>query len=1011
MESGLMSSATSENGDDHLALRASGLCTALGYDARPTFYSALAAFDRKENLHVVATAFDVIGVHSVFGIAEGAAATTFKPVVYVGLAIDDEAAIRLHRRVWTQGAVPFLIVVTPEAVQLRNAFEPPGTNIPSYPYSPDAKLPPELARVSAVALTSSIHWRDFSTSRADAIDTRLVSAVEDLNEYVRSQYPALRDRRGLLNALIGRLLYLYVLVDRRIVSREWMAEVIIRAGCVGIAFSSDALFKGVRTGIALFQKEEVWAVLDGIDDLINGSVFPVSADERPIFSEDLIHLVHRVVRCGDVVNYGTHQISFIDVSFEVLRTETISAIYERFLRIEDEEAQRTEGAFYTPPFLADYVIGRADQEVAFDENSRVLDPAAGSGVFLVSAYRRIMERNAPPGGWKPVHAARARRLLCASIHGVEKNPQAVNICRFSLYLTMLDYVGGAGIVELAGIVTEEKLLPRLDRNIITATAFRPELFSTGQFTHVVGNPPWAQPGRQRYDRNHRVFSAARADSDREAFAASLGRDRPVAHGRVSDLFVWLAEIRFLMDGGVLGLVLPTRSLVGRQSGRFASAFAATMAIRFIANLSHLRRRLFFGAESPAMVVVARKDVPRPLDIVEVYRPRLSSLPLGRTGQVWSLLVSQTDLHPVRSHDLRFGANGWLSATMLGVFDRRMREALLTWSSEGDRTLGQLLDRSGLRMQRGGDPVETGVPLHILPGRKKPEGLFPLNEDMLARVTDAYRPLFSAGIVLVPRTFRNSRVLDTPHAYRSTYYGIAPAYRWTASRSRSRDDWSESATIVPEDEHVGLLGLTAFLNSGVVAYFASIFGATFLMDNARMEKGDIGALPCPYENTRDPRLRALTESRHVDDLILDAMNAGPDLRDAVRDYVQFNEGFANAQLPDAAYNIVSQQEMTEFVGRFERELQGNFTEALRPTIVPDRRSEGTVTLRVNFGESMDSVSHSGPASDGTFIASSVITFERDTKVCTVTKSEARFAWMLDQAVADAEALARLLRVRA
>ena len=1004
-----MLSATSENGYGHLALRASALCMALGYDARPTFYNALAGFDRKENLHVVTTAFEVIGVHSVFGIAEGATATSFKPVVYVGLAVDDEAAIRLHRSVWTQGAVPFLIVVTPEAVQIRNAFEPPGTNIPSYPYKSDVTLPPELTRVSAVALTSSIYWRDFSTSRASAIDTRLVSTVEKLNEYVRSQYPALIDRRGLLNALIGRLLYLYVLVDRLIVSRDWMAAVIIRSGCVGVEFSSDALFKGVRTGQAPFQKEEVWAVLDGIDDLINGSVFPISDDERCILPEDLIHLVHRVVRCGDVVDYGKHQISFLDVSFKVLRTETISAIYERFLKIEDEGAQRSEGAFYTPPFLADYVVERVDQEIALSENSRVLDPAAGSGVFLVSAYRRIMERNAPPGGWKPVHAAIARGLLCASIHGVEKNPQAVNICRFSLYLTMLDYVGGADIVKLARIVGEKKLLPCLDRNIITANAFRSDLFPTKQFTHVIGNPPWAQPGRQGYDRNHRISSGIRTDSDREEFAASLGRDRPIAHGRVSDMFVWLTDIRFLVEGGVLGLVLPTRSFVGRQSGRFASAFAATMAIRFIANLSHLRRRLFFGAESPAMVVVARKDVPRSLDIVEIYRPRLSSLPLGKTGQIWSLLVSQTDLHPVRSHDLRFGVNGWLSATMLGVFDRRMRDALSTWSSEGDRTFGQLLNRSSLRMQRGGDPGETGVPHHILPGRKKPEGLFALNANLFSKVTDAYRPLFSGGTVLVPRNFRKSRVLDTPHAYRSTYYGIAPAHRWTTPQSSPPFDSNDCTTIVYEDERAGLLGLTAFLNSGVAAYFASIFGATFLMDNARMEKGDISALPCPYKSTQDPALRALAKALNVDDLILDAMKAGSDLRTAVRDYVCFNAGFTNAQLPGAAYNVVSDREIKEFVDRFKRELQGNFTENFRPTIIQGRRCEGTITLWISFGASIDLTSRRGPGSDGTFIASSVITFEHDIKIGAVTKSEAQFAWMPDQAVSDAEAFIRLLRV--
>ena len=47
------------------------MCLALGYSARPTFYDRLTLFERHENLHVVKTAFEVIGIHAVFGLAEG----------------------------------------------------------------------------------------------------------------------------------------------------------------------------------------------------------------------------------------------------------------------------------------------------------------------------------------------------------------------------------------------------------------------------------------------------------------------------------------------------------------------------------------------------------------------------------------------------------------------------------------------------------------------------------------------------------------------------------------------------------------------------------------------------------------------------------------------------------------------------------------------------------------------------------------------------------------------------
>jgi hypothetical protein len=55
-----------------------------------------------------------------------------------------------------------------------------------------------------------------------------------------------------------------------------MEAVIGRFGCSGAAFAREVLHQGVRIAEASFTTDEVWAVLDGIDDLINGSVFPIS---------------------------------------------------------------------------------------------------------------------------------------------------------------------------------------------------------------------------------------------------------------------------------------------------------------------------------------------------------------------------------------------------------------------------------------------------------------------------------------------------------------------------------------------------------------------------------------------------------------------------------------------------------------------------------------------------------------------------------------------------------------
>jgi type I restriction-modification system DNA methylase subunit len=69
---------------------------------------------------------------------------------------------------------------------------------------------------------------------------------------------------------------------------------------------------------------------------------------------------------------------------------------------------------------------------------RVLDPACGSGAFLVQCYRRLIEREFPPGT-TPQPAA-LRELLVKHIYGVDVEEDACNVAELSLILTLLDYV-------------------------------------------------------------------------------------------------------------------------------------------------------------------------------------------------------------------------------------------------------------------------------------------------------------------------------------------------------------------------------------------------------------------------------------------------------------------------------------------------------------------------------------------------------------------------------------------
>jgi len=145
-------------------------------------------------------------------------------------------------------------------------------------------------------------------------------------------------------------------------------------------------------------------------------------------------------------------------------------------------ARKTTGSFYTPPPIAEYLVRRAlaplVRDAAPDEilALRVVDPAAGSGAFLVAACRYLAEAYEQAlvragvcraGDLDHRDRAAARRLVAERcLYGVDLNPMAVQLARLSLWLATLaadrpltfldhhlrtgDSLAGAWLVQLRG---------------------------------------------------------------------------------------------------------------------------------------------------------------------------------------------------------------------------------------------------------------------------------------------------------------------------------------------------------------------------------------------------------------------------------------------------------------------------------------------------------------------------------------------------------------------------------
>jgi hypothetical protein len=152
------------------------------------------------------------------------------------------------------------------------------------------------------------------------------------------------------------------------------------------------------------------------------------------------------------------------ISYADLGVEQLGAVYERVLdyaprstadgiTLQRTGARKATGTFYTPRAMSEYLVRRTlapltDRATAEEIlHLRVLDPAMGSGAFLVAAcryladaYERalVAEGTAAAADISPADRAGFRRSIAQRcLYGVDRNPTAVHLARLSLWLCTL----------------------------------------------------------------------------------------------------------------------------------------------------------------------------------------------------------------------------------------------------------------------------------------------------------------------------------------------------------------------------------------------------------------------------------------------------------------------------------------------------------------------------------------------------------------------------------------------
>ena len=367
------------------------------------------------------------------------------------------------------------------------------------------------------------------------------------------------------NKLMLRVLFIRYLIDRG-----------VNIGYMGL---NDDVKHSQETFLNIVQnKDDFIELIKYLKERFNGNLFEVDEQkEKSEITEEALSMLHSFLTAKEEMKTGQLCL-FPFYDFNIIPSELISNIYEILL---GKERQDKDKAFYTPEYLVDYIVNRTVGKYLVNENEcKVLDPSCGSGIFLVKALQKILERNADSNGFLQ-DKDRINALVKDNIYGIDYNEEAVDVTIFSIYVTLFDYQDPKSL--------EQFRLPLLkNENILFGDFFDEEKMRSIEkvdFKFILGNPPWGSVKQQ----NYKKYCA-----DRKIIAQN---------GEICVAF--LLKVQEIGNSDTeCSLVIPSKILYKGKSPSIAlrNRLLTNTQLEQVLEISAVRRQIFKGAAAPATVL-------------------------------------------------------------------------------------------------------------------------------------------------------------------------------------------------------------------------------------------------------------------------------------------------------------------------------------------------------------------------------------------------------------------------
>lgn len=605
-----------------------------------------------------------------------------------------------------------------------------------------------------------------------------------------------------------------------------------------------------------------------LDDTFNGDLLPLSEGLFARLDSASCHVLGNVLRRadGDQLFLGWEE-RWDNLDFAHIPVGVLSQAYELYLRNHAPARQRRQGGFYTPRPIADLLVRASFRALNRQEPvhaSRILDPAAGAGVFLLTAFRELVAAHWRMTSVRPDTAA-LRNILYHQVCGFDIDEAALRFAALGLYLISIELDPDPRPAEklrfkdLRGTVL--RLLDTHERIGGNLGSLGPLVGGehNGAYDLVVGNPPWSS-GTGLRDWNLVTTSVSRIAKSREVTGSA-----PIPNEVLDLPFVWRA-MEWAKPGGQIAFALHARLLFQQGDGMDEARLALFQAldVTSVINGTDLRQtKVWPEITAPFCLLIATNRPPSSSGGFRLISPRVErSLNASGVMRVDAINAEIVSVHELAETPevLKILFRG--SKADLGILQRIRSQGHRTLETFWRETFG-LVDGRNLRGSgngfqrlrpsskpvRGGDglPGYDASSLHGLPELTADtftpimidaQQLKPFAHQRVHRLRA--RELFNGPLVVVHKSPPVSSgrigvaVSKTDAVFNETFYGYSPPRCTDAT------------------------GLTHYLalvlGSRLVTWFALVTSGEFGFEREVVEKVIVDRVPLPEYRDLTPTQR-------------------------------------------------------------------------------------------------------------------------------------------------------------